>query len=165
MKRLIPIAWASVLLLGSPAYALKSDADQPISIRAHNVEANERTGVSVYRGNVVLTQGSLRIEGDRLEVTLRKGEAELIRAWGKPVRLRMRTDRGEEIRAAAQRAEYHARSRKIDLYRDVELHRDGDVFTGGVVHYALDDETFVAEGGDGGQVSAVIQPAKKETAK
>lgn len=162
---LLHLLAGALLLTNTAAHALKGDADQPINIRARNVEASEKTGVSVYQGNVVLTQGSLRIEGDRLEVTLRNGAAELIRAWGKPVRLRTRTDRGEEIRAAAQRAEYRAGQRKIDLYRDVELYRDGDVFTGGVVHYALDDETFVAEGGDGGQVTAVIQPAKKEAAQ
>lgn len=152
----------AMLLCGPAAYALKSDADQPINIRARSVEANEKTGVSVYRGNVVLTQGSLRIEAERLEVTLREGRTELIRAWGKPVRMRSRTDRGEEIRARAERAEYHSPKRQLDLYGDVELRRDGDVFTGAVVHYALDDEIFTAEGGAGGQVSAVIQPAKRE---
>jgi lipopolysaccharide export system protein LptA len=153
-------------LLGAPsAHALKSDADQPINIRARNVEANEKTGVSVYRGNVVMTQGSLRLEADRLEVTLRERQTELIRASGKPLRLLTRTDAGEEIRAAAARAEYRGKSRRIDLFGDVELRRDGDVFTGAVLRYLLDDETFTADGGDGGQVSVTIQPAKKDVGR
>jgi lipopolysaccharide export system protein LptA len=150
-------------LLGSPsAHALKGDADQPINIRARSVEANEKTGVSVYSGNVVMTQGSLTIEADRLEVILRDRQTDLVRATGKPVRMRARTDAGENVRARAARAEYHGKARKIDFFGDVELRRDGDVFAGAVVHYSLDDETFAAEGGDGGQVSATIQPAKKD---
>ena len=153
---------AGVLGFGGVVFALSTDADQPINIRARTVEANEKTGVSVYQGKVVLTQGSLRLEADRMEVRLANGAIDTVRAWGKPVRMRTRTDRGEEIRASAQRAEYRARQRKVDLYGDVEMHRDADVFSGAVVHYAMDEQTFVAEGGDGGQVTAVIQPAKRE---
>jgi lipopolysaccharide export system protein LptA len=149
-------------LAAPSAYALKSDADQPINIRARRVEANEKTGESVYSGNVVMTQGSLTIEADRLEVILREGQTELIRAAGKPMRMRARTDAGENIRARAARAEYHGKARKIDFFGNVELRRDGDVFTGAVLHYLLDDETFTAEGGDEGRVSATIQPAKKD---
>lgn len=152
----------AIVLLVPDAYALKGDADKPINIRAHRVEANEKTGVSVYSGNVVMTQGSLTVEADRLEVTLRNGQTELIRANGKPLRMHARTDAGEDVRARAARAEYHGKARKIDLFGDVELRRDGDVFTGAVLHYLLDNETFTAEGGDEGQVSATIQPAKKD---
>lgn len=151
----------AALVVSVQAHALKSDADQPINIRARSVETNQKTGVSVYRGNVVMTQGSLRIEADRLEVTLHHGQTELIRAWGKPVRMRNRTDAGEDIRASAARIEYHGTERRIDLFDNVELHRGADVFTGAVVHYLLDAQTFTAEGGVDGQVSATIQPAKK----
>lgn len=149
-------------LLGAPAaHALNSDADKPINIRARSVEANQKTGVSVYGGDVVMTQGSLRIEADRMEVTLRDGQTDLIRAWGKPARLVSRTDAGENVRADAARIEYHGKERRVDLYEQVVFRRDADVFNGAVVHYALDEQTFSAEGGDGGQVTATIQPAKK----
>lgn len=156
----------AALFLGAPAaQALKSDAEQPINIRARSVDVNEKTGVSVYRGDVVMTQGSLRLEADRVEITQRQGRTDLIRAWGKPARIRSRTDAGEEIRARAARAEYRAGERRIDMYGDVELRRGADILAGAVVHYLLDQETFTAEGGEGGQVSAVIQPAKPETAR
>ena len=157
--------FALALLAAPSAHALKSDADQPINIRARSVEANEKTGVSIYTGKVVMTQGSLQIEADRVEVTVRQRQTELIHATGKPLRLRTRTDAGENIRARAARLEYHENARRVDLYGDVELRRDADVFTGAVVHYLLDEETFTADGGDGGQVSATIQPAKKDSSR
>ena len=153
------------LLCAPSAHALKSDADQPINIRARSVEANEKTGVSIYTGKVVMTQGSLQIEADRVEVTVRQRQTELIHATGKPLRLRTRTDAGESIRANAARLEYHEQTRRLDLYGDVELRRDADIFTGAVVHYLLDEETFTADGGDAGQVSATIQPAKKDSSR
>ncbi len=146
----------------SGALARKSDAEQPINIRAHSVEVNEKTGISVYTGNVIATQGSLRLDADRMEVTLRDGRTDLIRAWGQPVRLQTRTENGEDLKARAARAIYRASARRIELYGNVELKRDSDVLTGAVVRYALDDQTFSAAGDSSGQVSAVMQPAKPE---
>lgn len=166
MRRWVVLAMVlPALALAPPVGARKGDAEQPINIRARTVEANEKTGVSVYTGNVVATQGSLRLEADRLEVTLRDGRTDLIRAWGRPVRLQTLTDNGEEIKARAARAVYRASARRIELQGDVELRRDNDVLTGAVVRYNLNDQTFSAEGDGGGQVSAVIQPAKPEPAQ
>lgn len=157
---------AAIFLLCSvacgTAYALQGDAQQPINIRARQVEANEKTGVSTYRGNVVLAQGSLRVEADRLEVTLRDGSTDVVRAWGDPVRMQTRTDEGETLSAKAQRLTYRAGSRRIELREGVELTRGADVFTGATVVYALDDHTFRAEGNGDGRVSVVIQPAKQQ---
>lgn len=157
-------AFIGAMLLCAPAaHALKSDAQQPINIRARSVAANEKTGVSVYRGDVVMTQGSLRIEADRLEVTLHNGRTDLIRAWGKPARLRSRTDAGDDIHASAARVEYRATAGQVDLYDNVAIERGADQFTAAVVHYLIEQQTFTAEGGDGNQVTATIQPAKRET--
>lgn len=153
----------AMLLCTPTAQALKSDAQQPINIRARSVAANEKTGVSVYRGDVVMTQGSLRIEADRLEVTLHNGRTDLIRAWGKPARLRSRTDAGDDIHASAARVEYRAKAGQVDLYDNVAIERGADEFTAEVVHYLIEEQTFTAEGGDGSQVTATIQPAKPET--
>jgi lipopolysaccharide export system protein LptA len=165
-RRQIALALAvAAFTMASDVFALKADAEQPINIRARSVEANEKTGVSVYNGNVIATQGSLRLEADRVEVTLRDGRTDLIRAWGQPVRLQTRTDNGEEIKARAARAVYRASTRRIELNGNVELKRDNDVLTGAVVRYGLDDQTFSAQGNGDGQVSAVVQPAKPESAR
>jgi lipopolysaccharide export system protein LptA len=149
----------TVFFLTVAAQALKSDSAQPIRVRSKSVEANEKTGVSIYRGNVVMVQGTLKLEADRVEVTVRDGRTELVRAWGKPVRIQTRSDQGQELRAHAERAEYRGNEQRIDFYGSVELQRDADVFTGAVVHYALGAETFVAESDGDGQVFAVLQPA------
>lgn len=166
MKRLLHLGCACLLLVASSgARARGSDAEQPIDIRARSVEANEKTGVSIYQGDVVMTQGSLRIEADRLEVTLRAGQVQQARGWGNPVRVRTRTEAGEELRARAQRLEYRARPRELDLYDNVELRRDGDLLTGSSVQYSLEQDSFVAKGGPKEQVHAVIQPAPPERAR
>ena len=55
---------ATVALATPPAYALSSDREQPIEIEADRAEADERARVTIYRGDAVITQGTLRITGE-----------------------------------------------------------------------------------------------------
>lgn len=148
----------------STAHALKGDADQPINVRAKSVDVNEKTGVATYVGAVVMTQGSLRLEGDRVEVTRRANRLELAKAFGRPAKMTTRTDAGEELEGRALRIEYHATERVIDLYGKVSLKRDQDWMTGATAHYDIDTQRLTARGDGKGQVNAVIQPAKPEPA-
>jgi lipopolysaccharide export system protein LptA len=153
------------LCLAPPVFALKGDADKPINIRAASVDANEKTGVAVYRGQVVMTQGSLRLEADRVEIAMREGQLERAQAFGKPAKLRSVADTGEEIQAHATRIDYQAKSRVADLQGKVWLKRGADVFTGATAHYELDTQRFTARGTTNGQVTAVIQPRPPEAPK
>lgn len=149
----------AALGVASSAWALTDDAAQPIQISARSVELNDKTGVAIYRGNVSLTQGSLRLTANRVEVTRRDNRPELIRAFGNPVTVRQRADSGDDIVISGARADYHADKKKLDLYGDVVLKRNADVVRGAVVHYDLAAQRFEAEGAHDGQVTAVIHPA------
>ncbi|BAU47204.1 ABC transporter substrate-binding protein [Sulfurifustis variabilis] len=157
--------FALALCAAPAAFALKSDANEPINIRAASVDANEKTGNAVYRGNVVMTQGSLRLEADRVDVAMRDGRLDRAKAFGKPARLRSLADTGEEVRAHATRIDYRARTRVVDLEGKVWIKRGGDVVTGATARYELDTQRFTARGANDGQVTAVIQPRPAETPK
>lgn len=159
------LALALALGAAPPAFALKSDAGQPINIRAASVDVNEKTGIAVYRGHVVMTQGSLRLEADRVDVAMRDSRLDRAQAVGNPARLRSLSDAGEELQARATRIDYQAGNRVIDLEGKVWLKRGGDVFTGGTARYELDTQRFTARGPKNGQVTAVIQPPPPETPK
>jgi lipopolysaccharide export system protein LptA len=143
------------------AHAASLDEDEPIRIDARSVEANDKTGAMVYSGNVVIEQGRLSIQANRVEITTRQGKTELARAIGKPAKLRQRTE-GEngEIRAEADRVDYHVSLRKVDLVGHVMLRRGDDLFTADVLHYDLISKSLNAAGDDksDGRVRAVIQP-------
>lgn len=145
-------------LSATPASARQADAEQPVHIRARSVELNEKTGVAVYRGRVSLTQGSLRIEAERVEVTMRNEELKSIRASGQPAKARSTTDQGETVTAQAKRIDYDAPRRQLDLYEQAVVQREQDVMRGAVIHYNLQSLELIAEGGNDGQVTAVIQP-------
>ena len=161
-------ACLSMWLLVSPAvHAIKNNAGEPIHINARTVEVNEKTGVAVYLGNVHIEQGPLSIEADRVEIHSRKNKTDLVSATGKPTKLRRGADEGEdEIRAEADRIDYHVAGGKLDMTGNVSLRRGEDTFTGSTLQYDLNTKSLTAtgEGGSDGRVHAVIQP-RKQTAE
>jgi lipopolysaccharide export system protein LptA len=148
------------------AHAARNDNDEPIRINARSVEANEKTGVAVYRGNVVVEQGRLTIKADRVEIRTRNNQTELIQATGAPVHLRQQPDAGtEEIQAEARRIDYRVSTRALDMIGEVSLRSGKDLFTGSSLHYDLDAKSLTAAGDDqgDGRVHAVIQSRKQTT--
>jgi len=162
-----PVGALLIWLLVSPAaHAIKNDIDEPIRINARAVEANEKTGVAVYRGNVLIEQGPLSISADRVEIRSRKNRTELIRATGGPAKLHRQPKEGEdEIRAEADRIDYRVAEGRLDMTGSVSLRRGEDSFTGNMLHYDLNTSSLTATGEDGseGRVHAVIQPRKQTT--
>ena len=62
-----------LLLLGTLTFsvnvvALTSDANQPIHIQADAAVMDDANGSSVYRGNVIIEQGTLQIKADEVEI-------------------------------------------------------------------------------------------------
>ena len=62
------VAIVGALLLALPAQAEKADRSKPIHLEADRVTVDDAKQVSTFTGKVVLTQGTLIIRGDRMEV-------------------------------------------------------------------------------------------------
>ncbi|MDH3514385.1 MAG: lipopolysaccharide transport periplasmic protein LptA [Gammaproteobacteria bacterium] len=153
------------LLAAFTASAADRNEDEPIRINARSVEANEKTGTVIYSGDVVAEQGRLSIRADRVEIHTRQGKTVLVRATGRPVKLRQgEGDGGEELRAEAGRLDYHVSQKKIDMIGQVTLRRGDDLFTADALHYDLVSRSLNAAGDEknNGRVHAVIRPAKPE---
>jgi lipopolysaccharide export system protein LptA len=113
-------AWIAVLLAAllaaAPAGAANKDREQPINVRARSVEVNEKTGVAVYRGDVVVRQGTMELRGDRVEVRSRNSKPEQIHAYGKPATVRQGPDliKASEIHYFVNDKRLEARSTETD---------------------------------------------------
>lgn len=122
-------AAALLLLLPGILPALQSDKDQPIYIEADAVDIDDRSGISTYRGNVELTQGSIVITADKVTVTQREEQNDQIEAVGKPVTFKQDTENGKgTIRGRARRAEYFANSEIVNMIGDAVLIQGKDSF-------------------------------------
>lgn len=123
-------AWA-------PALALSTDRDEPIEIEARTAEADNRNRVTIYRGDVVITQGTLRITGDTVWVhyddanTITKAISE-----GRPARFRQLPDDKPDYQTAdARRMEYHADENRIVLIGNARYGEGKDKITAERIDY------------------------------
>lgn len=131
---IIRLLGAVLVLASSPmAVALSTDKDQLANIQARSLDADERTNVSVYRGNVHYAQGTRHIESDYLKVTLKNDDVEHANATGRPVKLRVRPDSSpHDAHATGERLEYRRAGDVIELFDAVTLQHlpaDKDVET------------------------------------
>lgn len=165
-----------LLLAPGGASALDDDREQPLHINARHVELDQRTGLAVYRGAVVVTQGSLEIRAERLEVHTRAGQSERLRAWGTPARARMRPQgEAQDVHLSAAQIDYRVGTRVAELIGEAVVEQGPNRFAAPRARFDLANQSVTAGGtapaeGAGapgaetaGRVSAVYRPAPAPT--
>jgi lipopolysaccharide export system protein LptA len=153
-----------VCLLPPAARALDADRDQPINIEADKASLNDKTGFSVYEGNVRLQQGTLLFTGNRMTVQLTDNKVDTIVLTGTPATYVQRpqgrdTDQHEE----AGRIEYYALDDRVILLEKARIWESGaDEFRSDRIVFSLKSDTVDAGGGgDSGRVHITLHPKEK----
>lgn len=142
------------------AAALSSDRNQPMNIAADRANIDDKRGISVYQGNVEITQGSLRLTADELTVTTKNGDIIKSIATGRPATYRQQPDnKPQAIDAEALRIEYFADQQKVILLQKAKVKQDGDTFRSDRIHYDIaQDKVNAGDGSPGDRVRITIQP-------
>ena len=132
-------------LLTTTSVALPEDSEQPIHITADQALRNEKEGLTVYKGNVELEQGSLHITADRITIYRIVEEADKIVARGSPALLRQKPDPNKgPVEARAQIIEYYKIEARVHLARDASIEQDGSRVTGETIDYYIDQQLVKA---------------------
>jgi len=160
-----------VAALATPAAAEKADRDKPVNLEANRVTIDDARRTALFEGNVVLTQGTLEIRGDRMEVRQDKEGFQHGTTWGGPAHFRQKREGFDElIEGWAERIEYDGRAESMQMFNRAQLKRGQDEVRGNYISYDAKSEFFqvtggakdAASGSPEGRVRAVIQPKSKE---
>jgi lipopolysaccharide export system protein LptA len=150
------------MLFSSLALALPDDANQPISIVADSAIKDDKLGLTIYEGNVSITQGSLNILADKVMIFIVAETVSKMVALGTPASFKQQPNIDEkDVIAKANTIDYFIVDKKITLTENASLNQDGSILTGQVINYDLNGAKAQAEGG----VQVVMQPAKTSTVK
>jgi len=169
--RVAVAAWCACLLAALPAHAEKADREKPINLEADRVTVDDAKQLATFEGSVVLTQGTLTIRGNRMEV---RQDTEGFRqgtTWGNLAYFRQKRDGYDEyIEGWAERIEYDSKADKVQLFTRAMLKRGADEVRGNYISYDATTEFFQVIGGGTkaasagnpqGRVRAVMQPKPK----
>jgi lipopolysaccharide export system protein LptA len=142
------LLFALAILGIGEAWALATDKDQPIEIEADYAELRKTERQTIYSGNVIVTQGSIRMWGDKLTVFYDEND-ELKDAIldGKPAHFKQRPDgRDEDFEGEALRMEYHAQDERLHLINDAKLTQGKMKFSGPLIVYDTKNSVLTGQG-------------------
>ena len=153
----------SLLLIPAPLSGLPEDRNQPIQLEADRAQLDQKTGISVYQGNVVITQGSMRLTADTVTVYLRDGNFQRMEAVGKPATLRYKPAANKaEMNGVSKRVEYDATNAQVVMTTNAKITQGQDVFSGDRIEYNLKEDLVKAQGtAEGGRIQFTLQPKPK----
>ena len=159
-----------LMLAAFQAQAEKADKDKPIDLEADTVTVDDAKKTSIYTGNVILTQGTLVIRGDKLVVREDINGFQHSTSYGNPTTFKQKMEgKNEYMEGSAQRIEYDGRMDKVQLYTKAWVKRGQDIVHGDYIMYDANAEFAEVIGGGAqaatpatptGRVRAVIQPKK-----
>ena len=152
-------------LLSHAAFALSTDRDQPIELEADRAELDNATGVSTYTGNVVVTQGTMRLEADKLILQTVDGDIESMEATGQPAYFRQRPDgEDQDVEGGGRRIDYRSSDAKVVLTGEAWVNQGKDELRGARIEYDIDADRVLASREQEGEqrVRIIIQPRKSE---
>ena len=165
------LALMLALLWPVAAMAEKADREKPINLEADRVTVDDAKQIANFIGKVVLTQGTLVIRGDRMEVRQDNQGFKYGVTWGDLAYFKQKREGFDEyIEGWAERIEYDGRADKVQLFNRAMMKKNDDEVRGNYISYDANTEFFqvtgsspqAASGGDG-RVHAVLQPKSKDS--
>lgn len=170
----------AAVLAGAPALAERADRNKPMSIEADQPGSVDlQRQVVIFNGNVVITQGTMLLKAERVELRERPDgyrEAKAIGSADKPASFRQKRDGVDEVvEGAAERIEFDARTDTLRFVGNAAVRRlragvVADEITGSLITWDNTNELFKVTGGapsptnPSGRVRAVFAPREDAAA-
>ncbi len=126
----LAIAWQSVM-------GLATDKDQPIEIEADTAELDDIKNISIYRGNVIVIRGSIRMTGDKMTIyNTENDELDPLIMEGRPATYRQLPDDSDIYdEAEALTIEYYELKNLTILIDEALVTQEGLRFSGKRIEY------------------------------
>jgi len=158
----------STLLLSNLSFALPEDRNEPVHISADSAQIDENTGITHYRGDVSIRQGTLQINAETVDLYRSNGGIDRLIASGKKTAAHFRQKPAVDqpwTDAWGQTLEYNVSKQSLTITGNGKVQQGKDRFSGERIIYNIERSIVNAFGGKEGKgrVQMVIQPRAKAT--
>ncbi|MGZ8194216.1 MAG: lipopolysaccharide transport periplasmic protein LptA [Methylosarcina sp.] len=153
------------ILYSSSLFALESDADQPITIDSNTATYDDKSQVSIYTGNVISIQGSIRVNSDKLTVYFVNGEADKLVFTGNKAKFKQTPQEGkEDITGEALIGEYYPKKNLLILKNQATVWQGTGTYASDYIQYDIKTSLVNAgeKGSDDKRVRVIIKPKSKQ---
>lgn len=158
--RIAALVAAIACALPGTAWSRASDRNQPMDIDATSMDCSaEADGPCVFTGNVVIVQGTLKINAAKADVRQGGGDIQRVLLTGGPVRMQQQLDSGSTVNARASNVDYSMPTDTVVFTGNVELDQPGrGTMSGARIVYNMRTGQVQGGGGESGQVRTRILP-------
>ncbi|CAD5198621.1 lipopolysaccharide transport periplasmic protein LptA [Pseudomonas sp. FEN] len=172
LVKTLPILLGLGAALGSvSAWALPTDNQQPIRIQADDAQLDDKQGIATYKGDVVITQGSMIVKGNTVTLTRTKdGAIDVVTSVGNLAYFEQLQKVGDPkpVQGYGVTIQYHAQQNRIILIDKAKVINDGNTTEGEKIVYDTVKQIAQAGRANGSAITAprpridmVIQPKPK----
>ena len=160
-KLSLNLVLASSLLAASiPAFAVTGDTDQPIHIESDQQSLICKATWLPLPGNVIVTQGTIKINADKVVVTRPGGEQgkEVIDGYGKPATFYQMQDNGKPVEGHASQMHYELAKDFVVLTVMLICSRSIATLRAISITYLVKEQKMQAFSDKGKRVTTVLAP-------
>ena len=166
-KKIITFGFTLLIsLIQSTAWSLVSDAEQPIVIDSNTATYDDKSATSIYTGNVVSVQGSIKVNSDKLVVYFVDGEADKLVFTGNKAKFRQKPNpNDEDITGEALTGEYYPKKNLLILINEGTVWQGNTTYSSDYIQY--DIKTSLVNAGekvsDSKRVHVIVKPKTAAT--
>ena len=171
LVKTLPFLLSLSAALGSAsALALPNDRDQPIRIQADDAHLDDKQGVATYRGDVIITQGSMMIKGNTVTMTrAANGDIDVVTSVGNLAYFEQQQDaaKPDKVKGWAVTIQYQAQKDTVILTDRAKVENESNTTEGEKIVYNTKSQVATAGNAGGAattkrpRIDMVIQPKKK----
>ncbi|QBQ64460.1 lipopolysaccharide transport periplasmic protein LptA [Actinobacillus indolicus] len=165
MKLIKSILATALLSVSFSATALKGDTDKPINIDSGSQSLDMENNVVVFSDNVVITQGSIKINASKVTITRQEGKKETIDASGAPVTFQQTLDNGKPVNGKGNSVHYDLGTEFLTLIGNAELKQLDSFIKAEKITYDVKKQQLKATSGGKSRVKTVLIPSQLQDSK
>ena len=160
------LAFGLTLSTSYLAIAAKVDLNEEIKIDASRQAADLKNKIFSYIDDVVITQGSLTIKADLVQVVTESANNEKTYiAKGQPATFEQVLEDGTPIYLQANEIKYQPEKNTVMISGNAELRQEGSKVSGTIITYNFLTEQVQASSDENARVQTVLQPQNLENKK
>ncbi len=159
---------SGLLALSLPALAVTGDSDQPVQVNSINQSLDMQGNVATFTGNVVITQGTIKIQADKVVVTRPGGDSKktIVDAYGKPATFYQMQDNGKPVNGSASKLHYNLAADSVELTGNAHVRQLGSNINGDRITYLVKQQKIQAYShGTSQRVTTVLVPSQLQDNK
>ncbi|MBV1870541.1 MAG: lipopolysaccharide transport periplasmic protein LptA [Gammaproteobacteria bacterium] len=151
--------FAVLVFLASTSSASDDDRSQPIQIGSSSAFVDYKKGITTYEGSVELSQGSLRITADKINIYRDKTGFKKLVATGSPASFQQTPIQNKPpVVAEAKQINYNVRTEVLTLKENVFIQLEDSAHRGAFYEYNLATQVLKASGDMDNRIITIFSP-------